>query len=139
MFGADLGLEGGALATDAGHELTVIDLGTNAPAAGLYLIGEDPWSATVSFFDASHNLLATEFLGETAPGAVFEFAGWSSNTGLIHEIDIRDTSAAVQNQFFKDLTTGTPAAASAAPEPASAALLGIGLTTCLVFIRRRKS
>ena len=80
--------------------------------------------AAVSFYDASNTLLATQFLG----GASLEkqFAGLQSDAGLIHRIDVVDTSAGPpQNLFIKDLTTESATLASA-PEPSSLILLGVG-------------
>lgn len=119
-----LGLTGGALATDSGHETTRIYLGTDAAAAGIEIGAAASWSATVNFYDAAHNLLASgSFVGS---GVDHAFAGWNADTGLVHEMEIIDTSPAQQNFFFKDLTTGTVSSVSAVSEPSSFALLASG-------------
>jgi hypothetical protein len=134
------GLSGGALESDAGHEDIRIALGTDAQKAGIYIDAGPAWTATVSFYDASNTLLATEFLG----GASLEkqFAGLQSDAGLIHRIDVVDTSSGPpQNLFIKDLTTESATPATV-PEPSGLVLLGIGgmaLSGCRWLRRQRRS
>lgn len=124
-----LGLSGGALATDAGHEILHIDLAADALKAGINVGAGAPWSATVTFYDSSHTLLGTEFL--SGSGLDNEFAGWQADTGLVHELDIVDTSARIQNLFFKNLETDN-AAANAVPEPASFMHFAAGLASLVI-------
>lgn len=126
------GLGGGALLTDHGNEETLITLGNPAQMAGIYITAGSSWSATIDFFDASNNLLGAEYLAGS--GSQVEFAGWKSDAGLIAHLEIFDTSATIQNMFFKDLMTETPSSSppsTAAPEPSSMVLFGIG---CIAFV-----
>lgn len=134
------GLGGGTLLTDHGNEETLITLGNPAQMAGIYVTAGSNWSARADFYDASNNLLGADYLAGS--GSQVEFAGWKSDAGLIAHLEISDTSATIQNMFFKDLMTETPSSSppnTASPEPSSLVLFGIG---CIVFAfdrhRRRR-
>lgn len=133
------GLGGGALLTDHGNEETLITLGNPAQMAGIYITAGSSWSATIDFFDASNNVLGVDYLAGS--GSQVEFAGWKSDAGLIAHIEIFDTSATIQNMFFKDLMTETPSSSppgAAAPEPSSLVLFGIGGVAFAFGWRRRQ-
>lgn len=107
-------------------------------------------TTSLTFFDASNNSLGTYFVASTAGVGTFSFLGVSFATPVISRVRITlgntvlAAGATDQNGTGRDVVVlddfiyGEPIGVSTVPEPASVALMSIGLAAIAVAARRRR-
>jgi len=141
----------GQFANGMGIVYNEVLLSNNTPSniyasftAGLYGAGAyvqsdyyGPFTATISLFDSSQNLLGSySAIGNSGygPGTALFIGGYTSSP------DVYSVSLGVVDQFnLNDIAIGTMGLkeTSSVPEPGSMVLLGSGLVTLAGFLRRK--
>ncbi len=116
---------------DSAEATMTITLGTATARAGLYLGVSD---ATVTFYDASDNVLDSEAVDPPITDGSNLWIGWESDSDLISSITITGDDA-FHIFTIDNLTTDSDNDPST-PEPASAGLALLGLST--VFLAGKK-
>lgn len=90
-------------------------------AVGLFVGQATPYTLDVSFLSASNVVLGSEVVSNTNSGGGLSFVGWASGAG-VQTVDITNPNA---NNF--DVSAASIFTASGAPEPASWALMLLGV------------
>lgn len=125
---------GGCVTTDSGPPTALnVALSGGYSLAGLYVGQATPYSLTVSFFDASSNLLGSVVAAGASDGVTF--AGWRSDAAKIASISIAASQAdgfvvSAQSGYFQ---------ANAVPEPAAWAMMIGGFAMAGAALRRNRA